>query len=98
MPPRLCLSAIAMTVEAAVARFGKVDPASAAVSLGITIPLALIFSAGVLFLGWLYAPGQRAEITSTPFGRPDHNAPVFTSRQMRFQTQPGAEQGTSEPL
>ena len=40
-------------------RWGKVDQESAALAIGVTIPLALILTVTVLFLGWLNAPRLR---------------------------------------
>ena len=56
------------------ARWGKVDPDAAVVSLGVTIPLAIICSAFVLFMGWLKAPNERKTI-----GRRLPSAPICNS-------------------
>lgn len=51
----LCASRTRMSTAA---QWGRVDPAAAATSLGLTIPLAIFFSALVLFIGWRTAPFQ----------------------------------------
>ena len=75
-----------MTVEASDGpRWGKVDPHSAGLALGITIPVAVILGALVLFLGWMNAPGDRKEV----LGR-GNAAPIWNSRPAtaRFQAEP----------
>ena len=48
-----------MSTESLPPRWGRVDDDTAARSLAITLPLAVIFSVLVLFTGWLYAPKDR---------------------------------------
>ena len=69
-------------------RWGQVDPDSAAVALGVTIPLSLLVAFAIMLIGWLNAPGDRKEIVS------GHAAPIWNSRPAsRFQTEPSAADG-----
>lgn len=52
------------------ARWGKVDHESAALAIGVTIPLALVLTVSVLFLGWLNAPRQRHDAAPIMHTRP----------------------------
>ncbi len=63
-------------------RWGKVDGPSAAVALGITIPLALIFTCLVLWMGWFFSENNRGEIRGGGKGT------LFQTRgnSARFQT------------
>ena len=86
-----------MTVGVGDAKWGKVDPSAAATSLGVTIPLALLFSAFVLFLGWFNRPDSRTEIIERSTA-----APIFSSRPTtgfgaRFQTNPSGEVTLTAP-
>ena len=68
-------------------QWGRVDPHAAAVALGATIPLAILFTACVLFMGWFSSPGDRKEVIV------GNAATVWQSRPAasgRFQTQPEA--------
>ena len=56
-------------------RWGKVDQDSAGIALGVCVPLAIFFSAAMLILGWLYAPGERKEVMLR-----GQAAPLFKTR------------------
>ena len=72
-------------------RWGKVDPAAASTAIGVAVPLAVVLTAVVLFLGWLYAPGTRGEVIhgrANPIWR---TRPVHATSE-RFRTQPAASE------
>ena len=73
-------------------RYGNVDPAAASTAIGVAVPLAVLLTAAVLFLGWLYAPGTRGEVIrgrAAPIWR---TRPVHAATSERFRTQPSASE------